>query len=163
YYEFQPSHLATLAGKLGGAKALVAANAPLMSKVGDSELSMMHLAAQAGHKDLLAFFQSKDLTVDLRDKNGRTPLHYAAEFGQKACVEFLIEKKANVNGGSTRDQTPLHLAVKGGHIEVVALLLKHKADVSPEGSDFTSTPLQTAETHEEPENAEFLREHGEKK
>jgi ankyrin repeat protein len=163
YSELQPLHLATLAGKLGVAKILITEKAPLKATVGDSELSIMHLAARAGHRDLLAFFHSKGLSVDESDKNKMTPLHHAAEFGQKSCVEFLIEKKANVNGGAKGEQTPLHLAVKGGHIEVVALLLRHKANVSPEGSLFVGTPLQIANTHEEPEIAELLKKHGAKK
>src|SRR5262249_37930567 len=57
-YSLQPLHLATLAGKLGVAKILIAEKAPLKATVGDSELSIVHLAARAGHRDLLAFFHS---------------------------------------------------------------------------------------------------------
>jgi ankyrin repeat protein len=156
-------HLATLEGKLGVVKALIALKAPLKTSVGDSELSVMHLAARAGYPDLLAFFHAKGLPIDQADKEGMTPLHHAAQLGQKGCVEFLIKKNAIVNRGSKREQTPLHLAVKGGHIEIVALLLKHKADVNPASSFFGGTPLQIANSHEEPEIADLLRRHGAKK
>ena len=39
----------------------------------------------------------REVPVDLRDRNGLTPLHMAASAGHSESVKVLLEKNANVN------------------------------------------------------------------
>jgi len=77
-------------------------------------------------KDLL----TNGAEVDVRDKNGMTPLLLAARKGNSEIVRLLLAHGANVNA---QDHylawTPLILASALGHKKVVKLLLEYGADI----------------------------------
>ena len=60
--------------------------------------------------EILESVISKGAEVEIKDKDGRTPLHYAAEFNSTECVKILIDNKCDVNCVDVDDLTPLHLA-----------------------------------------------------
>jgi ankyrin repeat protein len=77
-------------------------------------------------KDLL----SNGAEVDIRDKNGMTPLLLAARKGNREIVKLLLAHGADVNAQDYYlAWTPLILASALGHKEVVKLLLEYGADV----------------------------------
>jgi ankyrin repeat protein len=64
--------------------------------------------------------------VDLKDKDGRTPLLWAAGYGHEAIVKLLLEiGKAEANLKDNDGRTPLFWATKGGHEAVIKLLHKY--------------------------------------
>jgi len=52
--------------------------------------------------------------LDIKDKDGKTPLHYASELGQDDTLEILINHKANPDIQDNKGRTPLHLAIENG-------------------------------------------------
>ncbi len=53
--------------------------------------------------------------VDLKDKNGQTPLMYAVYQGHTESVKLLLNSGADVNLTDRESQTPLHMVVLGGN------------------------------------------------
>lgn len=86
--------------------------------------------------------------IDMRDKEGNTPLHLACDKGDLEEVKNLIEKGADVNAQNNPmgfedgwgKSTPLHIACSGVNIEIVELLLKNRAEVNV-GDESGDTPL----------------------
>ena len=86
--------------------------------------------------------------IDMRDKEGNTPLHLACDKGDLEEVKNLIEKGADVNAQNNPmnfedgwgESTPLHVACSGVNIEIVDFLLKNGAEVNV-GDESGDTPL----------------------
>jgi len=51
-----------------------------------------------------------ELTQNIVDLNGQTPLYYAIKAGRYEMVEFLIKKKVNLSNVDLRGKTPSHWA-----------------------------------------------------
>jgi hypothetical protein len=56
------------------------------------------------------------LSVNARDRHGRTALHLAATLGQVGLARFLLSRRADVNAKDRRGRTPLMLAVGPGDL-----------------------------------------------
>ena len=68
--------------------------------------------------------------VDVREKNGRTPLSISASRGNEDFVELLFRHRARVNSVDKFGNTPLYYAAAGNHAGVVELLLEGRANVN---------------------------------
>ncbi|XP_028079952.1 E3 ubiquitin-protein ligase XB3-like [Camellia sinensis] len=104
----------------------------------------LHYAAFYGHLDCLQAILSATLStsvahswefarfVNIRDKNGATPLHLAARQGWPGCVHMLLDSGALVCASSRGYGFPgiisLHFAVRGGSLDCVRELLAWGAD-----------------------------------
>jgi hypothetical protein len=83
--------------------------------------------------------------VNLRDKEGRTPLFIAANKGELEAVGLLIKKGANVNLTNHANMTPLMTAAQNGHLGVVLRLLDAGAKIdlkNDAGADALSLATQ---------------------
>ena len=90
----------------------------------------LHIAVQGGAVNMTRMLlDRKELSVNIRDCNGASPLHIAAQNGDSSIAKMLIDAKADV-GAVTSDQwTPLHLASqKEGAEGIVLMLLNAGAD-----------------------------------
>ncbi len=68
--------------------------------------------------------------LDVRAKEGDTPMHYAAHGGNVSAVKFLLGQKVDVAALNDAGETPLHKAMKfQPSPDVVELLIKAGADV----------------------------------
>ncbi|XP_023311139.1 serine/threonine-protein phosphatase 6 regulatory ankyrin repeat subunit A-like [Anoplophora glabripennis] len=76
-----------------------------------------------------------DEVLDMRDKNGHTPLHLAILKGNLEVVNFLVKHKADVNVTDNSGRTSLQLAAKNGNLDIVKLLIDHGVDVNNQGND----------------------------
>ncbi len=99
-------------------------NPELVSRTGDGEdrfRTVLHVAAQMGHKDIAALLldNKADVNAGVRDA---TPLHVAAYAGHKDIVRLLIARGAKVNSKNHDGKTPLQFAIGGGCTEVADLL-----------------------------------------
>ena len=87
----------------------------------------------------------KECDVNVRNKDGDTPLHTAAELGQyETIVQLLSYKECNPNIQNSEGDTPLHSAVRQGKTAVVSRLLTYQqCDPNVQNKD-GDTPLHTA-------------------
>lgn len=62
--------------------------------------------------------------INVRDKNGCTPLHWAVYMGSPISISYLLANKdIDINAKDIWGQTPLHKAVKKNDVRVVKQLL----------------------------------------
>jgi len=66
--------------------------------------------------------------VNIKDKDGKTPLHIAVENNYEDIVKVLIQNNADVNIKDNNGNTPLHIAIMNGNEFIIKELLKAKAD-----------------------------------
>ena len=78
--------------------------------------------------------------VDIRAKEGGTPLHLASSHGHLKVVTALLEAGSDVNVRDNDGDTPLHSSVWMGRLDIVNALLKAGADVNAQ-DDHGITPL----------------------
>ena len=81
----------------------------------------LHLAASIGNEKLVNLLYS-DLSKNLKDADGNTPLAKAAEAGSYHVVKFLLDKGADAMLPNSKGEYPLHFAAKSGNEELVKLL-----------------------------------------
>jgi ankyrin repeat protein len=97
----------------------------------DEGCTPLHIAAQAGHVNVVERFLGQDpCVIDLTSQNSNsfTPLDLAIDKGHVAVVRVLLQfasesdltRKNSCNGNTT-----LHIASKSGCVEVTNMLLEH--------------------------------------
>eukprot|EP00434_Breviolum_minutum_P038714 symbB.v1.2.034352.t1/scaffold4419.1/size39883/2 len=69
-----------------------------------------HVAAAAGHVEVLEALLNLSADPNTQDQINETPLHYAAFAGQLDCVKLLLSRSANVYAESAFGETPLDVA-----------------------------------------------------
>lgn len=116
------------------------------ASLGDTALI---LAAQLGHKDIVAYLLDHDADPKLANPQGDTPLSVAAEQGHDKIVAMLLAKGVNPNEGQTNvpsytadavigikpdeRNSPLSKAAQGGYEKTVEVLLANGADPNVRG------------------------------
>ena len=106
-----------------------------------------------GHDEVVKLLlNGKEVQVDSKDKNGRTPLSWAAAKGHEAVVGLLLERE-DVQADSKENifgRTPLSWAAVKGYEAVVRLLLGWKNVQADAKDNDGRTPLSLAasEGHE---------------
>jgi ankyrin len=78
--------------------------------------------------------------IDVKTRDGLTPLHCAARSGHDQVVELLISRNAPINAKTKNGLTALHMAAQGDHVEAARILLYH----SPKLVDQTTCDFLTA-------------------
>lgn len=110
--------------------------------------------------EMLLGKRGKDSNINLRNKNGDTPLHIAATRGNSLVVQFLIQHNANLNvtnkcvspavffgvslalmHSRSYGETALHLAVRAGKEQAVSLLLSSGIDPAIAGNSGTARDI----------------------
>jgi ankyrin repeat protein len=122
---------------------IIAKQPALIIQKTQSEILPLHLAAQKGHKDIVALLLDVSEDIDAVDEELWTPLAFASYNEREEAVKFLLDKQANINAKTDTDLTPLHLAAKEGHLKIVDLLISYGADVSAV-DDYGATALHLA-------------------
>lgn len=147
-------HLAAQQGLALAVKALLA-EGKFVDSVGDFGRTPLHLAAEAGHLEVLRLLLDAGADVNARDTRipksrprdvidnlvGRTALIYASERGHLDVVKLLLARGARqatkeaddfaaVKEKRVRssDLSALHEAAVRGHAEIVRVLIDHGAD-----------------------------------
>ncbi|KAI9764408.1 MAG: hypothetical protein M1840_008431 [Geoglossum simile] len=116
--------------------ALMEYVAPLRSMLNDTHLEYndtraLNIAIRYRREDVFNWLMDKQVAINIRDKDGRTPLHQVVgtQLPQSGCLERLLEAGALPNEQDAAGKTPLHLAVANCASFAVRLLLKRGADV----------------------------------
>ena len=93
-------------------------------------LSVMHMAAQGDHPNMLIYFKEiYHFSINDRDYAGNTPLHWACHMGSENCINFLISWMDDINILNKKGQTPFYYAIKILRPKIIKKLLKKGADV----------------------------------
>jgi len=120
----------------------------------------LHAAALNDDVTLAIRLMETGTPVDVRDRDGRTPLMVAAAFGNRAVAEALLAGRADPRA---RDRlfgdTALHFAALSGRVEVAELLLSHGVGVNT-GANMGETPLHYAALYNHRKMIIFLIDSG---
>lgn len=123
------------------------AQACLRDEEGDP---ILHHAAEALHRELVALLLDSGATVSDTDPNGETALHRCADMRQApqeaaaAMATLLLDRGADANARNWDDVTPLHQAVRARNLAVAEVLLARGADPNARDKSRSSTPLRRA-------------------
>lgn len=116
-------YFAVIRGDLELMKFLKEKGADLTVKIGEHQLSLLHEAAQEGCQKSIDQLIEWGMSVDILDKNGRTPLFHALRGRFDGIVLDLIQQKnANIRIEDNLGQTPLHIAAGCGNLELMKVL-----------------------------------------
>jgi Leucine-rich repeat (LRR) protein len=132
---------------------------PLHESCRDGDLKMVELLLQAIKRHAeYDNDRETEVSLDLRDERGHTPLYHACNHGffdiAKCLIEFQHQNKSrvclNVNIVTKRSQeAPLHAAVQSGNLEIVRLLLKVKnIEINVEGRPSKETEKKLTKLHQ---------------
>ena len=121
----------------------------IINKTDGAGYTMLHLAAQGNHFNLVAYLLSKGAGPDGATSSQCTPLHRASFSGSFDSVRLLVQAGANVNAIDTSfgdGRTPLHKAAEQKHMDIYSLLLNAGADpIVKDNYGFTAMKLLTIE------------------
>ncbi len=122
------------------------------------ELTTLHWACAAGHRDLVAFLLSDAVGAEpgaLRG-NSFSPLHAAAMEGHAEVCRMLLAAGAHPDVQTyPQGYCPLHSAAWAGHVDAIRVLLAHGARTDLENYR-GETPGQTALRQQQWHAAEVL-------
>jgi hypothetical protein len=90
----------------------------------DKQRTAVHLAARAGHADVLRVLLDAGAEGDATDSGGFLAIQYAAGNGRTEAIRVLIEHGSSVNVTGPDGRTLLHQAAAGGFIECCSLLIR---------------------------------------
>lgn len=102
--------------------------------------------------------------INLKDKEGDTPLHYAVKFKREKPFQMLLDKKAHVNAVDNYGTTPLSAAIQVKQYKMAEMLVEKGADFNIANSAGV-TPLMFAANgakYPAPEMVKFLLNKGAK-
>lgn len=82
----------------------------------------LHLAARAGHLEVVRSLVEAMASVHAQNKSGNSPLHLASAYARVEVMHFLLQARAHVNCPNFRGETPFNLALQDGLNEVAQIL-----------------------------------------
>lgn len=95
--------------------------------VSDARAAAIHQAVTSGNLATVKSLMSKNSSLlNLKDRNGYTPLHYAVSSNRTAIVTYLLEKNADVNAQTRYNYSVLHFAVMNRSAAILDALLAKK-------------------------------------
>jgi ankyrin repeat protein/L-ascorbate metabolism protein UlaG (beta-lactamase superfamily) len=152
-------HEAVRAGDLAKVKTLVAADPKTIAELADLGKTPLHIAAAAGHAEIVSFLLAKGADIDAVDDLGQTPLHLAASAGHGETVDLLVTKGADPKAVCRDGRNLLHCVAAGGLVGWMERLIGLGLPV--DGPDrYGRTPLFKAAEAGRDTVAEFLLDRG---
>ena len=98
---------------------------------GYGQKSALHFSAEMGNSRAIGLLAAKRADLNIKDKNGDTPLHLAIRSGSLKAARALIEAGADLSLANNEGVQPLMLAAmkKNGEF-MVSLLISHGARIN---------------------------------
>ena len=78
--------------------------------------------------EIIKFLVEKDADINIKDKQGWTPLIWASWSGMDKIVDFLIKKGADINAKTDKGWTALMASSLRGYDKVVKILIDNNAN-----------------------------------
>lgn len=123
-----PMHYASAGGHLLVAGLIISRSSDSLKITDKNGKTCVHVAAAAGHREMVALLLGQGAEINAQDKKQWTPLHYAARYGYIDVVELLVESGADPMATSKDEKVPLCPAAQAGHVAVISFLLKKEHD-----------------------------------
>ncbi|XP_014780066.1 ankyrin repeat domain-containing protein 27 isoform X2 [Octopus bimaculoides] len=89
----------------------------------DRGYTALHVAAAAGHAELIDILVYHGASVDATDYMGLTPMHLACQKGFQSVTLLLVHFGCNLHLTDNDGNTPLHSCAANGHEECVKALV----------------------------------------
>jgi ankyrin repeat protein len=157
--EAAPLYYAAMLGFRDLAEHLIAEHPEHVNARGGWEVRPLHVAASAGHSDILSLLIEHGANMSGRGINGRTPLHRASEMGRLEAGQFLLNRGADIDHQDDNKSTALIFAAVFGHAEFARMLLERGAMIDNRGF-LGWTPLHWAADRGRTEVVRLLLERG---
>lgn len=119
-------------------------------------ISILMMAARAGHADLVKQLLAKKADVNAVDNHESTALSYAARAGRTEVARLLLSAGATVDAADKDGWTPLMHAAVNGHGQVAALLLQKGANPRLQDKEGRTALLLAAAYGDSPEAVRAL-------
>ena len=116
---------------------------PKINQVPADPTAALRIAIKEGRIDEVSALLGSGASVDLADRDGKTPLFLAALMGNNVIIELLLRHGATLDLSQPNGSTPLLIAAKNGHKKTAELLLKMGASINLARKDGL-TPLRAA-------------------
>ncbi|MFA6800484.1 MAG: ankyrin repeat domain-containing protein [Acholeplasmataceae bacterium] len=107
-------------------------NMTYLEMVDESKKSLLHYAVSGSAMDVISFLLDLNISVNLKDHYGETPLFDCVRKGKIHIAKLLIFKLANVNIENRNQEAPIHLACIKGDINMIKLLIESGALLNKE-------------------------------
>ena len=161
--EAVPLYYAARFGFRDLAEHLIVEHPEHVNAKGGRDVTPMHVAAYAGHADILSLLLEHGADVDGQGILGQTPLHRASMIGNLEAGQCLLNHGADINARRNNGWTPLYQAtyysIINSTLGFIRMLLEHGADIdAPTISG--ETPLYRAVKTNNIEVVRLLLEHG---
>ena len=156
-----PLYYAAMLGFRDLAEHLIAEHPEHVNARGGHEVTPLHVAASAGHSDVLLLLIEHGAYVNARGNYVSTPLHRASMNGRLEAGKLLLDRGADINVQTNTDNTALKYAAEMGHAEFARILLERGAMIDAPGSS-GRTPLYWAAHNGRTKVVRLLLERGAK-
>jgi hypothetical protein len=103
-------------------------------------------AAASGDESKLRELLGKNMSPNVADSSGLTPLMAAAHSGQTGTLKLLLERDVTIDQKDSSGYTALMFACNAGKLNCVKVLIENGADVHAEAND-GSTPIMFSAQH----------------
>jgi ankyrin repeat protein len=104
--------LAIRQGRLESVRAIVERNPGLVKSGDDSGFTPLHIAATAGHVDIVAYLLNQGSDIEARTAGGQTPLFQTVPLGSGDAFAYLSDKGANLHARDNRGRSILQFALE---------------------------------------------------
>ena len=125
--EAVPLYYAALLGLRDLAEHIIAKHPEHVTARGRREVTPMHVAARAGHADILSLLLEHGADLDGKGINGQSPLHRASANGALKAGQYLLDHGADINARNNDGWTPLYHARCYKQPEFARMLLERGA------------------------------------
>jgi hypothetical protein len=126
---------------------------------GGYENTPLHVAARAGHADILSLLLDHGADMGGQGVYGQSPLHRTSRGEKLEVLNYLLDRDADINAQDNDGWTPLHLAAFGGAVECARMLLERGPRINAR-DDEGWTPLHQAVYRGHIQVVRLLLEHG---
>ncbi|WP_264376206.1 ankyrin repeat domain-containing protein [Wolbachia endosymbiont (group B) of Idaea aversata] len=84
--------------------------------------ALLHYAVHYSNFDMVSFLVDKGANIEIRSKEGQTPLHLAVEEAKQNIINLLLDRGADIEAKNNDGRTPLYLAAYNNDSGVIELL-----------------------------------------